>query len=102
MVSLRLQRRLAASVLNCGRGRVWLDPNEASEVALATSRRTIKKLVKNGLVLRKHVRTHSRAHARMHKIAKRLGRHTGRGKRRGTKNARMHKIAKRLGRHTGR
>ena len=49
MVSLRLQKRLASSVLSCGKKRVWLDPNEASEIALATSRRSIKKLVKEKL-----------------------------------------------------
>jgi hypothetical protein len=36
---MRLQRRLAASVLKCGRTRVWIDPNETSEVALANSRK---------------------------------------------------------------
>ena len=37
MAFLRLQRRLAATVLKCGRNRVWIDPNECSEVALANS-----------------------------------------------------------------
>lgn len=36
---MRLQRRLAADVLKCGRTRVWIDPNETSEVALANSRK---------------------------------------------------------------
>ena len=39
MPNLRLQKRLAASVLKCGQKRVWLDPNEASEIALANSRK---------------------------------------------------------------
>ena len=39
MASLRLQKRLAASVLKCGTKRVWIDPNETSEVALANSRK---------------------------------------------------------------
>ena len=30
MVSLKLQKRLAASVLKCGKGKVWLDPNEVN------------------------------------------------------------------------
>lgn len=37
MAFLRLQRRLAAKVLKCGRNRVWIDPNETKEVALANS-----------------------------------------------------------------
>merc|ERR1712183_455942 len=91
MVSLRLQKRLSAAVLKCGKRRIWLDPNEVSEIALATSRRTIKKLVKDGLVVKKNVRTHSRANARQHYEEKRLGRHSGTGKRRGAKDARMPK-----------
>ncbi len=38
MVSLKIQKRLAASVLNCGKGKVWLDPNEATAIGKGTSR----------------------------------------------------------------
>merc|ERR1712098_565817 len=75
MVSLKLQKRLAASVLNCGKRKVWLDPNEANEISMANSRQNIRKLIKDGFVIRKPT--------------KKKGRHTGRGKRRGTANARM-------------
>nr|DAD33234.1 TPA_asm: hypothetical protein HUJ06_012085 [Nelumbo nucifera] len=37
MVSLKLQKRLSASVLKCGRGKVWLDPNEVNEISMANS-----------------------------------------------------------------
>lgn len=37
MVSLRLQKRLAASILKCGKNRLWLDPNEASDISVANS-----------------------------------------------------------------
>lgn len=37
MVSLRLQKRLAASILNCGKGKVWLDPNETNDISMANS-----------------------------------------------------------------
>ena len=33
MVSLKLQKRLAASVLKCGKGRIWMDPSEVNEYA---------------------------------------------------------------------
>ncbi|KAF7146321.1 hypothetical protein RHSIM_Rhsim04G0227600 [Rhododendron simsii] len=33
---LKLQKRLAASVLKCGSGKIWLDPNEADEITMAT------------------------------------------------------------------
>lgn len=38
MVSLKLQKRLAASVMGCGLRKVWLDPNEANEISMANSR----------------------------------------------------------------
>jgi len=41
MVSLKLQKRLAASVLSCGLRKVWLDPNEANDISMANSRATL-------------------------------------------------------------
>merc|ERR1711990_1361550 len=89
MAFLRLQKRLAATVLKCGKKRVWIDPNETNEVALANSRKNIRKLFKDGLIVRKHVQMHSRSRVKRIHEAKRKGRHTGTGKRKGTRNARM-------------
>merc|ERR1712172_329336 len=89
MVSLKLQKRLAASVLNCGKRKIWLDPNEVNEISMANSRLNIRKLTKDGLVIKKPVKVHSRSRVRKFLAAKRLGRHTGTGKRVGSKNARM-------------
>ncbi|EPQ20427.1 60S ribosomal protein L19 [Myotis brandtii] len=66
---LGLQKRLASSVLRCGK-KVWLDPNETHEIANANSRQQIWTLIKDGLIIRKPVTVHSR----------RKGRHVGRGK----------------------
>ncbi|CAG9478000.1 60S ribosomal protein L19, putative [Plasmodium vivax] len=87
-MSLKLQKRLAASVLKCGKNKIWMDPNEISEISLANSRFSIRKLYKEGLILKKPQKVHSRARVRLYKLAKRKGRHMGIGKRRGTKNAR--------------
>jgi large subunit ribosomal protein L19e len=89
MAFLRLQKRLAASVLKCGKKRVWIDPNETNEVALANSRKNIRKLCKDRLIMRKVVATHSRSRCKVWAEAKRKGRHQGRGKRKGARNARM-------------
>ena len=89
MSTLRLQKRLAASVLKCGRNKIWLDPNETNEISNANSRQNIRKLVKDGLIIRKPVAVHSRARVRKNTEARRKGRHTGTGKRKGTANARM-------------
>merc|ERR1712080_50053 len=89
MSTLRLQKRLAAAVLKCGKNKIWLDPNETNEIANANSRQNIRKLIKDGLIIRKPVAVHSRARCRKNAIARRKGRHTGAGKRKGTANARM-------------
>merc|ERR1711976_1050455 len=89
MGSLKLQKRLAASVLKCGKRKVWLDPNEVNEISMANSRQNILKLVKDGFVIRKPCKIHSRARVTRRLEAKRKGRYTGYGKRRGTRDARM-------------
>merc|ERR1711971_1076907 len=89
MVSLKLQKRLAASVLNCGKRKIWLDPNEVNEISMANSRLNIRKLAKDGLVIKKPAKVHSRYSVRKHLAAKRKGRHTGLGKRVGSNEARM-------------
>ena len=92
-VNLRTQKRLAASVVGCGKRKIWPDPNETSEIANANSRQTIRKLVQDGLIIRKPVTMHSRTRARELNAARRLGRHRGFGKRKGTKDARMPRYA---------
>merc|ERR1712217_294364 len=53
MSSLVLQKRLAASVLKCGKNKVWLDPNEISEIGNANSRQNVRKLIKDGFAIKK-------------------------------------------------
>lgn len=68
---------------------MWLDPNETTELASANSRQAIRKLYRNGTIVKKPVTIHSRASARAYAESKKAGRHMGYGKRKGTKNARM-------------
>jgi len=89
MVSLKLQKRLAASVLKCGKRKVWLDPNEINEIHNANSRQNFRKLIKDGYVIKKPVAIHSRARVNKRLAAKRKGRHMGTGKRHGTREARF-------------
>ena len=91
MVNLRQQRRLAASILGVGKGRVWMDPNEVNEIALANSRKAVRKLIKDNFIFKKKIAMHSRQRARVRKEERRLGRHTGLGKRRGSADGRMPK-----------
>merc|ERR1712231_16264 len=69
--------------------KIWLDPNENSEISNANSRHNVRKLVNDGLIIRKPVAVHSRARTRKNAEQRRKGRHSGTGKRKGTANARM-------------
>ncbi|CAH6723167.1 60S ribosomal protein L19-B [[Candida] jaroonii] len=89
MANLRTQKRLAASVIGVGKRKVWLDPNETTELAGANSRQAIRKLYRNGTIVKKPTVVHSRSRARALKESKANGRHMGYGKRKGTANARM-------------
>merc|ERR1719267_48034 len=71
---MKLQKRLAASVKKCGKGRIWLDPNEVNEISMANSRFNIRKLIKDGLIIRKAVKMHSRSRVRKNLDAKRMRR----------------------------
>merc|ERR1712048_639504 len=88
MSNLKLQKRLAASVLGCGKNKVWLDPNESLAISNDNSRHHIRRHIKDGFIIKKQVAVHSRARVRAALIAKRKGRGTGTGRRQGTANAR--------------
>jgi len=89
MSSLKVQKRLASSILKCGNKKIWLDPNEANEISNANTRQSVRKLIKDGLIIKKPVAVHSRFRTRKNIEARRKGRHMGHGKRKGTANARM-------------
>ena len=76
-------------MIGCGKGKIWLDPNEVNEISNANSRQSIRKLIDDGLIIRKPVVMHSRFRARELNLARRDGRHRGFGKRKGTAEARM-------------
>lgn len=76
-MSLKLQKRLAASVLKCGKRKIWLDPNEVNEISLANSRRNVARLQKDGLIMKKPAVVHSRNRVNTRLEAVRKGRHTG-------------------------
>ena len=77
MVSLKLQKRLAADILKTGKRKIFLDPNEANEISMANSRQAVKKLIKDGFVHEKPPVVHSKARHNAYLEAKSKGRHTG-------------------------
>ncbi len=51
-MSLRGQRRLAASILGAGTSRVWIDPEEIDKVQSAITRQEISTLINEGVIRR--------------------------------------------------
>lgn len=88
MSDLRNQRRLAAAVLDCGVGRVWIDPLHADAVAEAVTRQDIRALVKKGYIAAAQKTGTSRSRARALAIQKESGRRKGPGSRKGAGGAR--------------
>jgi len=89
MPDLANQRRLAALLLKCGEGRVWIDPASQEELADSVTRSDIRSAIKAGVIRRKQVRGTSRGRARRHAAEVAKGRHAGPGSRRGTPSSRV-------------
>ncbi|MGA8542071.1 MAG: 50S ribosomal protein L19e [Thermoplasmata archaeon] len=91
MPDLANQRRLAAALLKCGEGRVWIDPSSQEELADAVTRADVRSAIKAGVIRRKRIPGTSRVRARMHAAELLKGRHAGPGSRRGAPRARLPK-----------
>ncbi len=89
MPDLANQRRLAATILRCGEGRVWIDPASQEELEDAVTRLDIRQAIKSGVIRRKPVQGTSRARARRRALELKKGRHAGPGSRRGTPASRL-------------
>ncbi|HZX12310.1 MAG TPA: 50S ribosomal protein L19e [Candidatus Nanoarchaeia archaeon] len=84
------QKRLAASLLKAGIGRVWLDPQRMEDIEKALSRQDIKGLISQGAIRPKQKTGISRGRTRQHLNQKRKGRRKGQGSRRGKTAVREH------------
>ncbi len=89
MPDLANQRRMAAELLRCGEGRVWIDPASQDELADAVTRSDVRSAIKAGAIRRRAIRGTSRVRARRHALELAKGRHAGPGSRRGTPTARL-------------
>ncbi len=90
-MDLRLQRRLASEVLECGINRVWFDPTALEEIASAATKDDIRELIERGLIKKKPVKGVCRVRIRYKRMQKRKGRRRGHGSRKGKKTARLSK-----------
>jgi len=83
------QRRLAAALLKCGSGRVWIDPAIQEELADSVTRADVRSAIKAGVIRRLPIQGTSRSRARRHAAELAKGRHQGPGSRRGTPSSRL-------------
>jgi len=63
-MSLKGQRRLAASLLGSGESRIWIDPEETDRVQSAITRKEIQTLIREGRIRVLHKKGVSRGRAR--------------------------------------
>ena len=93
-MNLSTKRRMAASILKVGKGRVWLDPEEAGDIEEAVTRDDIRGLIHDGVIQAKPKIGTSRGRANFKKAQKAKGRRSGHGSRKGAKGARLPKKRK--------
>lgn len=91
MPDLSNQRRMAATLLKCGEGRVWIDPSRQEDLADAVTRKDIRGAIKSGVIQRLPIAGTSRGRARKLAAERQKGRHQGPGSRRGSPLARVSK-----------
>ena len=90
-MNLSTKRRMAASILKVGKGRVWFDPEESGDIEEAVTRADIRGLINDRVIQAKAVIGTSRGRANFKKDQKAKGRRTGHGSRKGAKGARLPK-----------
>ena len=86
-MKLKLQKRLAAEVLNCSVKRIKLDPDRFEEIKEAITKADIKSMAKDKAIIRKPVKGVSRVRARKRIVQRRKGRQKGFGTRKGKKTS---------------
>jgi large subunit ribosomal protein L19e len=80
---------MAASILKCGRNRIWMDPDRIEEIAKAVTRDDMAILIHGGAItsMQKHGVSNGRKKYALNQRQK--GRRTGQGSRKGAKYARL-------------
>ncbi len=86
---MKLQKRLASQVLNCGLGRVKFDPSKLSEIKEAITKFDVLRLINKGTVYKVQKQGISRARAKHISAQKKKGRRSGHGSRKGKATARL-------------
>lgn len=87
-MELKVQRRLAAAVLDCSPKRIIFNPEELEEIKAAITKHDIRRLIKEGIITEKQIRGVSRVRARHRITQRKKGLQKGQGHHKGTPNSR--------------
>lgn len=90
-MNLSTQRRMAASILKVGSGRVWFDSEELEDIDEAVTRADIRGLINDKVIQARQKKGTSRVRANFRMSQKAKGRQSGHGTRKGAKGARLPK-----------
>lgn len=85
---LKVQKRIAASVLKCGVNRVQFREDAAANIKEAITKHDMRSLAKQGIVTKHQKRGVSRVRANKRSVQRRLGRQSGQGSKKGRHTAR--------------
>lgn len=87
-MNLKVQRRIAATILKCGKDRVIFNKDKLDDIKGAITKADIKSLIKNGVIIARKKKGISRGRSKLTHHQKQLGRRRGIGSRKGKKTAR--------------
>jgi len=85
---LKVQKRIAAQILKCGKNRVGFDPARLEEIKEAITKIDLRGLIKSGAIYARDLNNTSKFHARERKAQKSKGKQKGHGSRKGKATAR--------------
>ena len=91
MTDLRNQRRMASTLLKCGKNRVWMDHDQLDEIAKAVTKEDIRLLINGKAIKSSQKKGISRGRKKYIMNQKKKGRRSGHGSRKGAKYARLPK-----------
>ncbi|HLC37692.1 MAG TPA: 50S ribosomal protein L19e [Candidatus Nanoarchaeia archaeon] len=88
-MDLKVQKRIAASVLDVSPKRIWFDTNRLDEIKESITKTDIRSLIRDKAIQKKQKRGISGFRSKKIKIQKSKGRRKGEGSKKGTKGARL-------------
>lgn len=96
-MTLKTQKRIAASIFKCSPKKVVFDPDKLDEIKEAITRQDLKTLISDGVIKKVRSNQQSRSRARVRAIQRSKSRQRGPGSRKGTATARLPRKSKWIG-----